>query len=102
PRGRGGNRMKHASRLLLVTCALVGGLACATSASEPATAQVRRQPPRRMDAPSVALWLGTPTERVRVVSFWASWCQPCIHEMPVLREFARRNPEVDVVLVNVD
>jgi len=43
-----------------------------------------------------------PAERPRVFNFWATWCGPCVHELPTLKKFAEAHPEVDVVLVNVD
>ena len=40
--------------------------------------------------------------KLRVVNFWATWCQPCAVEMPEFGKFAATHPEVDVVFVNVD
>lgn len=36
-----------------------------------------------------------------VVSFWASWCQPCLKEIPVLNELTE-DPSVQVVTIALD
>lgn len=40
--------------------------------------------------------------RVVVLSVWATWCAPCIREMPSLDALATKLPTVAVVPVNVD
>lgn len=40
--------------------------------------------------------------RKLVLSFWASWCGPCRKELPALSAWAKENPKVDVIAVNVD
>ncbi|HET7731187.1 MAG TPA: TlpA disulfide reductase family protein [Usitatibacter sp.] len=37
-----------------------------------------------------------------VVNFWATWCVPCIQEIPEIAEFAREHPKVAVIGVAVD
>lgn len=35
-----------------------------------------------------------------VVNLWASWCPPCIREMPVLAKAQQNNPDITFVFVN--
>ncbi|MCQ2593265.1 MAG: thioredoxin [Treponema sp.] len=37
-----------------------------------------------------------------LVDFWASWCQPCKMQSPILEEFEKLHPEVKVAKCNVD
>jgi len=56
----------------------------------------------RADGSAVALtW---PTDRVRVVHFWATWCKPCRAELPGLLALARdlRSQGIDLIAVAVD
>lgn len=41
-----------------------------------------------------------PGDRPTVINLWASWCPPCIREMPVLEEAQQRYPGINVVFVN--
>ncbi len=52
-----------------------------------------------LDGDTIALsdFIGTPL----LVNFWASWCPPCLAEMPLLQEFAeKRSDEVVVLAIN--
>jgi thiol-disulfide isomerase/thioredoxin len=37
-----------------------------------------------------------------VVNFWATWCVPCLQEIPEIAEFARAYPRVTVIGVAMD
>ena len=41
------------------------------------------------------------SDKLRVVNFWATWCGPCIKELPYF-EKANTNAKVEVILVSLD
>jgi thiol-disulfide isomerase/thioredoxin len=40
--------------------------------------------------------------RVVVLNFWASWCAPCIEELPSLEQLQQDLPQVQIVAVSTD
>ncbi len=61
-------------------------------------------PPPRLEAVSrdeLAALLRAPSARPRVVAFFATWCQPCAEELPMLQKLSREGV-TDVTLVSLD
>ncbi|MDA0678564.1 MAG: TlpA disulfide reductase family protein, partial [Bacteroidetes bacterium] len=43
-----------------------------------------------------------PSSSLTVYNFWASWCTPCLKEMPEFEAFAKLNPDARVVFISLD
>jgi len=37
-----------------------------------------------------------------VINFWATWCGPCVQEMPWFNKIVNQNKNVDLIFVSVD
>jgi thiol-disulfide isomerase/thioredoxin len=81
------------ARLAAGALAALAALAAAPAAEPPRTALDQ-------DGRSHA-WEG-PSGRLTVIEFAASWCAPCRQTLPRLAAFARRHPELRVLVVDVD
>lgn len=44
----------------------------------------------------------SPSEQVKVINFWATWCAPCIKELPLLEKLHQERADVAVTLVSMD
>ncbi len=43
------------------------------------------------------------SEKIEVINFWATWCKPCIKELPFFQELHRsKSKEVNVTLISLD
>jgi thiol-disulfide isomerase/thioredoxin len=89
---------------LVATVALASLLPCAGPCAEAAIREGEKAPlaaiPGVVDAEGRIVDLsrltlssnaraGDPTARATLLVFWASWCLPCIHEIPVINELQR-------------
>lgn len=45
--------------------------------------------------------INQPTEKLKVINFWATWCGPCIKEMPYFEE-ASGMYDIDLLFVSLD
>jgi thiol-disulfide isomerase/thioredoxin len=46
--------------------------------------------------------INTPSERIQVFNFWATWCGPCVKEIPLFEKLNQENKSVEVTLVSMD
>lgn len=55
-----------------------------------------------LDGDALGALLGESAGKPRVYNFWATWCGPCVAELPMLRDVAASRDDFELVLVNVD
>ena len=46
--------------------------------------------------------ISKPSDKVQVINFWATWCAPCVKEIPLFEKLNQMNKEVEVTLVSMD
>ena len=44
----------------------------------------------------------TKSDRIQVINFWATWCAPCVKEIPLFEKLRTHNSNVDITLVSMD
>jgi len=42
------------------------------------------------------------TDKVKVINFWATWCGPCVKEMPLFEKLGQDRKDVEVTFVSMD
>jgi thiol-disulfide isomerase/thioredoxin len=57
-----------------------------------------------VDPAGIAALARNPTNRLRVINLWATWCVPCVEEFPGLVALSRRfeTRDFDLITVSVD
>lgn len=43
-----------------------------------------------------------PSDKIRVYNFWATWCAPCIKEMPAFEKVSAEDPNVELLFISLD
>ncbi len=42
------------------------------------------------------------SDHIKVINFWATWCAPCVKEIPLFEKLNRERTDVKVTLVSLD
>jgi thiol-disulfide isomerase/thioredoxin len=42
------------------------------------------------------------SQKIRVFNFWATWCAPCIKEMPYFQKVQEEDPEIELIFISMD
>ncbi|HUQ96576.1 MAG TPA: TlpA disulfide reductase family protein, partial [Chitinophagaceae bacterium] len=68
----------------------------------PAFCMAQRLPALTIDQLDARIANGSDT--TYIINFWATWCVPCLEEMPAFEGLRKRlkNEKVKILLVNVD
>ncbi len=90
------SRARHPIAVFVVAAACAGASPEAPPAPPPLAEVVL------IDSEALEGIAGRTDGRTKIVNFWATWCGPCVEEIPELVAFARDHQHVDVVLVNLD
>lgn len=77
---------------------ILGFMACASQQSE-------EQEEKRLEIvqfEALEALMERDSEKIEVINFWATWCKPCIAEMPYIQALAKNNKDVHVTMVSLD
>jgi len=46
--------------------------------------------------------MNDPAKEIKVINFWATWCAPCIKELPLFEKLNQERKDISVTLVSMD
>ena len=55
-----------------------------------------------LDYKGLKPYLNKKSDKVQVINFWATWCAPCIKELPYFEMINSKYDKVEVLLVSLD
>lgn len=87
-------------RLLLAIAVLVAAAGC-DRGSHPSNLG-RKAPDFVLQEGSQRIQLSAYRGKVVILNFWASWCAPCIQELPSLIDLQHEMPQVVILTVSID
>lgn len=46
--------------------------------------------------------LESQNDEIQIINFWATWCGPCVKELPLFENLGKINPNIRVTLISLD
>ncbi|UJP66162.1 TlpA family protein disulfide reductase [Mongoliitalea daihaiensis] len=46
--------------------------------------------------------MGESSSKLRVFNFWATWCAPCVKEMPYFEKVQAENSDIELIFISMD
>jgi thiol-disulfide isomerase/thioredoxin len=43
-----------------------------------------------------------PSDKIRIYNFWATWCAPCVKEMPAFEKVSSEDSRVELLFISLD
>ncbi|MBK6266438.1 TlpA family protein disulfide reductase [Marivirga sp. S37H4] len=57
---------------------------------------------RIIEVPELEELIQAEQGKLKVINFWATWCKPCIKELPYFVEAQKKFPDVEFIFVSLD
>ncbi len=67
-----------------------------------ATLTIKAQQPTLIRLSELQKIIDAPLDEVKVINFWATWCAPCIKELPLFEKINQDRKDAKVTLVSMD
>ncbi|MEQ8362053.1 MAG: TlpA disulfide reductase family protein [Cyclobacteriaceae bacterium] len=60
------------------------------------------QPAEKVKIEDLQKMIGGNSGKIQVINFWATWCAPCIKELPLFEQANATREDIEVSLVSID
>ncbi len=93
--------VQRSSRFAIILLAVLALIPACNRGSHPAQTGLKA-PDFKVNDGITAVHLANYKGKVVLLNFWATWCPPCIEEMPSLIQLHHQDPNIVIVAVSID